>query len=349
MTVPESVWRQAVLNRDATIEEAISCLDMVALKIILVVNELGVLEGTISDGDIRRGLLRGLTLSSLVSTIVQTNALLVPPNLGREFIMQLMLTNKIQQIPIIDENRHVIGLHIWDQVSTPSIRSNLMVLMAGGLGMRLRPHTEKCPKPLLPISGKPILQHIIERAKSQGFVNFCIAVNYLGHMIEDHFGDGSSLGVKINYIREDKPLGTAGALSLFDAPPDNPFLVSNGDVLSDIRYDEILDFHFRYSADATMAIRLYEWQNPFGVVNTQGMKIIGFEEKPVIQSHINAGVYVLSPLVLQSLHRGECCDMPALFERIQVEGMLTIAYPMHEPWLDVGRIDDMEKANLSIR
>jgi dTDP-glucose pyrophosphorylase len=341
----EQIWRKAILPAQATIQQAISNLDQVAVKIVLVVNEAGELEGTISDGDIRRGLLKGLDLNSLITNVIHRNALVVPPEMTREMVMQLMVANKIQQIPVVDEHRHVVGLHLWDEIATPPVRSNLMVIMAGGMGTRLRPHTENCPKPLLPVAGKPMLEHIIENAKLEGFSHFVLAVHYLGHMIEEHFGNGEQFGVKIDYLREQTPLGTAGALGLLSPRPDAAFVVTNGDVITDIRYGELLDFHVRHDAAATMAVRVHEWQHPFGVVQTQGVEIVGFEEKPIARSHINAGVYALDPDALNALPCESRCDMPTLFEHLQEQSRRTVAYPMHEPWLDVGRPEDLRHAN----
>ena len=308
-------------------------------------DEAGVLEGTLSDGDIRRGLLKGLDLNSPIASIIRHNPLVVPSELGRELVMQLMVANKIQQIPVVDEQQHVVGLHLWDEITTPPTRSNLMVIMAGGMGTRLLPHTKNCPKPLLPVTGKPMLEHIIDRAKLEGFNHFVLAIHYLGHMIEEHFGNGERLGVQIDYLREETPLGTAGALGLLNQLPNAPFVVTNGDVITDIHYGELLDFHTRHAATATMAVRLHEWQHPFGVVQTQGIEIVGFEEKPIARSHINAGVYVLNPAALSVLTADAHCDMPTLFERLQAKAQCTVAYPMHEPWLDVGRPDDLLAAN----
>ena len=219
-----------------------------------------------------------------------------------------------------------------------------MVIMAGGQGTRLRPHTDNCPKPLLPVAGKPMLEHIVERAKAEGFERFVIAVHYLGRMIEAYFGDGSSRQIQIDYLHEEVPLGTGGAISLLEPRPDIPFIISNGDVLTDIRYGELLEFHCRQGAAATMAVRLHEWQHPYGVVRTNGVDIVGFEEKPIARSHVNAGIYVLDPCALDTLRAGERCDMPTIFSRLQDRGARTIAYPMHEPWLDVGRAADLERA-----
>ena len=344
MNSTEAIWRKAILPANASIQQAISNLDQVAIKIVLVVNEAGELEGTISDGDIRRGLLKGLDLNSSITNVIHRNALVVPPEMSRAMVMQLMVANKIQQIPAVNEHHHVVGLHLWDEITTPPVRPNIMVIMAGGKGTRLRPHTENCPKPLLLVAGKPMLEHIIERAKLEGFSRFVLAVHYLGHMIEEHFGNGKRLGVQIDYLREQAPLGTAGALGLLNPRPDAAFVVTNGDVITDIRYGELLDFHLRHEASATMAVRVHEWQHPFGVVQTEGVEIIGFEEKPVARSHINAGVYALNPDTLDVLTADARCDMPTLFERQQALDKRTVAYPMHEPWLDVGRPDDLATA-----
>ncbi|WP_341880177.1 nucleotidyltransferase family protein [Synechococcus sp. UW140] len=345
MKLTEQNWRQALLPSNATIGQAIDNLNETSFRIVLVATEVGVIEGTLSDGDIRRGILKGLDLNSSITSITRRNALVVPQEMNRELVIQLMIANKIQQIPIVDDQHHIVGLHLWDEITVPPKRPNIMVIMAGGMGKRLLPYTETCPKPLLSVAGKPMLEHIIERAKLEGFNHFVIAIHYLGQMIEAHFGDGKSLGVKIDYLREKTPLGTAGALSLLDPIPEAAFIVTNGDVITDIRYGELLDFHTRHCAASTMAVRVHEWQHPFGVVQTNGVEIVGFEEKPIARSHINAGIYALDPVALSVLTPQEHCDMPTLFERIQNKNQRTVAYPMHEPWLDVGRPADLLAAN----
>jgi dTDP-glucose pyrophosphorylase len=337
---PNATWEKALLNLGASLKDAIRCLDASSLRIVLVTNDQGRLEGTVSDGDIRRGLLKGVGLDSSITEVLRKDALVVPPSISAELVMQLMRSNRLQQIPVVDEQQRVIGLHLWDEVAAPIIRENIMVIMAGGVGKRLRPHTDNCPKPLLPVAGRPMLEHIIERAKLEGFAHFVISIHYLGHMIEEYFGDGARLNVQINYLREETPLGTAGALRLLSPIPRAPFVVTNGDVLTDIRYGEILDFHVRHSSVATMAVREHEWQHPFGVVYTHGIEIAGFEEKPVARTHINAGVYVLNPDAVQIIGTNGHYDMPTLFDELRAQGCRTVAYPMHEPWLDVGRPDD---------
>jgi dTDP-glucose pyrophosphorylase len=338
-------WEKAVIPENASLRDAAGNLTSSSLRIVLVLDAAGKLLGTISDGDIRRGLLRGLTLNSHVKEILRKNPFVAPEGMPQSLVRQLMVANKVQQIPEIDAEGRVVFLHTWDEmVATESI-SNKMVIMAGGKGVRLRPHTENCPKPMLLVGGKPMLQHIIERARDNGFREILLSVNYLAHIIEDFFGDGSALGVNIGYVHEESPLGTAGSLSMICDLVGEPFVVTNGDVVTDIRYSDLLEFHKRQEAVGTMAVRLHEWQHPFGVVQMDGLNIIGFEEKPISRSHINAGIYALSPLALKELNHGEFCDMPTLFERLQARSHKTTAYPMHEPWLDVGQHDDLYAAN----
>lgn len=343
-TAQKKDWRKTLLPSSTVLKQAIRCLDESAMRIVLIVDSESKLLGTVSDGDIRRGLLRGLDLESPVSRIIQKNPMVVTPIIERSLVLQLMTANKIQQIPVVDEKRHVVGLHLWDEVTLNPARQNLMVIMAGGLGRRLRPLTESCPKPMIPVAGRPMLEHIIERAKSEGFSQFVLAIHYLGKVIENHFGDGKKLGVKIKYLKENKPLGTAGALCLLNPMPQAPLIVTNGDVMADIRYGEMIDFHVKHHADATMAVRVHEMKHPFGVVRIQGLEIIGFEEKPVNRSHINAGVYAFSPEVLKILKPEESIDMPALFQRLKEKSKRIVAYPMHEPWLDVGEPKNLKKA-----
>jgi len=343
-----SNWQKTLLQHNATVADAISCLNDSMLQIVLVVDEQSSLIGTITDGDIRRSMLKGIKISDTVENIINSNPLVISTSMKRDSVLQLMQVNKIHQLPVVDQDRKVVGLHLWNKLMATEVRHNTMIIMAGGKGTRLRPYTENCPKPMIHVAGKPMLERIIERAKQDGFGHFILSIHYLGHMIEDYFEDGSKWGVKIEYLREDSPLGTAGALSLLSNLPTLPVLITNGDVLTDIRYSEIIDFHHRHYARATMAVRQHQWEHPFGVVKTDGVDIIGFEEKPISYSHINAGIYVLEPSVFSSLNENEYCDMPTLFARLKDNNHRTIVYPMHEPWLDVGRHDDLELANKTL-
>jgi NDP-sugar pyrophosphorylase family protein len=205
----------------------------------------------------------------------------------------------------------------------------------------LYPETENCPKPLLPVAGKPILEHIINRAKGQGFSQFIISLNYLGHMIEDYFGSGESLDVHISYLRESTPLGTAGALGLLNPIPNSAFVVTNGDVITDISYGDIVDYHGRHGAVATMAVRKHSWKNPFGVVTTHGELILSYKEKPESQSNINAGVYVIEPSALTMMKKSAKVDMSDFFQSLLEARAKIVAYPIYEQWFDVGLPDDL--------
>lgn len=338
-------WRSALISPDATLAETIANLNEVGIKLVLCVDAQGRLVGSVSDGDLRRGMLRGLSMQDNIQEITNPSPLVVPEGADREMVRAIMKVNKVLQVPVVDGEGRVVGLHLWDSLDTAPAHDHTMVIMAGGKGTRLRPYTENCPKPMLPVAGKPMLEHIIERAKSQGFGRFVLSLNYLGQMIRQHFGDGSTHGVEIAYVEETEPLGTAGALSLIRPRPENAFVVTNGDVLTDIDYHELIKFRDRHNAHGVMAVRNYEWTNPYGVVQMEGVDITGFAEKPVSRSHINAGIYAFAPGVLDHLVRHRHCDMPTLFDRLRDLGHRTVAYPMHEPWLDVGRPDDLERAN----
>jgi CBS domain-containing protein len=229
-------WRSSLLPLGSSIQQAIHSLEHSSLQIVLVVSEGNKLMGTLTDGDIRRAFLKGLRLDSVIDDVIHRNPLAVPPDISRDTVLQLMQINKIHQLPIVDKNGLVVGLHVWDTIVAPASIENMMLIMAGGKGTRLRPHTENCPKPMLEVGGKPMLELIIERARSDGFQNFVISLHYLGYMIEDYFGDGSKFDVRIEYVREELPLGTAGCLSLLSKIPESSLIVTNGDVLTDIRY-----------------------------------------------------------------------------------------------------------------
>ncbi|HDZ81388.1 MAG TPA: CBS domain-containing protein [Roseobacter sp.] len=341
-------WTETLMPATATLRDAIANLDHSGLRIVLVAGADKQLLGTVTDGDLRRALLRGDNLETLISSIMFKNPLVVNVDMDYDSVLNLMGINKIHQLPVVDSQNRLIGLHIWDEMLAPELHDNTVLIMAGGFGKRMRPHTENCPKPMLKVGGKPMLEHIIRRAAAEGFRKFVISLFYLPDVITDYFGDGSKFNVEISYIKETSPLGTAGAVSLIEKRPEIPFIVTNGDVMTNIRLSELLDFHKTHQATATMAVRQHEWQHPFGVVKTAGIMINGFEEKPVYRSHVNAGIYVLDPIALDHLVVDQVCNMPTLFERLKNGGFATIAYPMHEAWMDVGRPEDLASANRDI-
>lgn len=338
-------WRKSTLKIDATIQQAIANIDAFGIKITLIMSGDDVLLGTLSDGDIRRGLLKGCSLSDSIKKLIKIDPLVVGAGTSRAEVKKLMLRSKVYQIPIVDDKNKILGLHLWDRINQTIPRKNTMVIMAGGLGTRLRPHTEQCPKPMLPVAGKPMLEHIIERAKLDGITKFLLSVNYLKEMIEEYFGDGSKFGVRIDYLREDCPLGTAGALKLIAPLPCEALIVTNGDILTDVRYGDVLDFHLHRNAKATMAVRLHEWRHPYGVLKLSQDQIIGVDEKPITRTHINAGVYVLDPEVIDLIPAHERYDMTSLFIDLANQHRPGIAYPIYESWLDVAGHDDLSRAN----
>lgn len=338
-------WQRTVAGSEITIGEAIEILNKSSLRIVLITDAEGVLQGTISDGDIRRGLLKGLSLSSSINEIIQYKPKVVTDKASLEEVKFLMSSNKISQIPITDESNRLRGLHVWDQLESLHRRANPFVIMAGGKGTRLLPKTERIPKPMLDVAGKPILEHIISRARGEGFYNFLIAIHHLGNVVEDYFGNGEDMEVTINYLREETPLGTAGALGLVESISALPYIVTNGDVISDVQYGGILDFHQKNQASATMVVRHHQHQFPFGVVQTNGIEIVEYEEKPIIRSLVNAGIYVLDPKVLELVDKNVELNMPTLFELVNERGMRTVAYPIHESWMDLGDHATLASAN----
>jgi dTDP-glucose pyrophosphorylase/predicted transcriptional regulator len=339
------LWRDSIVKVNTPIKIAIERLNKVGIKIALVLDENFRLLGTISDGDFRRGMLSGLTLEDTVEKIMNKNPRTVNEGTSRLEILKLMNDTKILQIPIVDRNNFVIGLHLWDDISVQAKYSNIMVIMAGGKGSRLHPQTENRPKPMLLVAGIPILEHIIKRARSQGFNHFIIAINYLGQIIEDYFKDGHKFGVKIEYLHEDVPLGTAGALSLLSHKPERAFIVTNGDVITDINYSDFLEYHTVQNAAATVAVHTHEFQIPYGVVQINGLEVESYEEKPIVSSLINAGVYALDPDILDLITEPKFRDMPELLDISRDLKKKVIVYPLHESWIDIGRPIDLEIAN----
>ncbi len=338
-----SEWKETVLTTKATIKDVLKNLNKSGSRISLIVNNKKQFQGTISDGDIRRALINGVEQNSSIQKIINKNSFTVSPKIKHEFVLDLMVKNKIQQIPVVNKSKKIVGLYLWDEVLSHKKIPNTMVIMAGGKGTRLGKYTKNCPKPLLKVNGKPMLERIIVRAKLQGFENFLISINYLGQMVKDYFSNGDKWNIKINYIKEHKPLGTGGGIRLISPKPKLPFVVSNCDIMTDINYGELLNFHYNHNAVATMAVRSHEWENPYGVVRTKGIDIIGFEEKPVVRSHINAGVYVLEPLAINVIKKNEKLDMPNIFERLKKKNLKTVVYPIHEPWADIGMPEDYLK------
>jgi dTDP-glucose pyrophosphorylase len=337
-------WKKVLISEATPIREAIQVIDAGALQIALVVDEGQRLLGTITDGDVRRGILKGIALEEPAARIMNTQPTVAYTEETREEILARLRQKSLHQVPVLNQAGCLVGLEILENLLRPQSRENLVVIMAGGLGRRLSPMTDDCPKPMLRVGGKPILETIIEKFLEFGFQRFCLAVNYKAEMIEGHFGDGSKYGCHIEYLHEDQPLGTAGALSLLPVRPTAPILVINGDVLTKVDYNHLLSFHYEHQAKATMCVREYGIQVPYGVVVVDEHRFVSIEEKPEHKFFINAGIYVLEPEALVMLIPGEHCDMPSLLNRVARNGQETAVFPVREYWLDLGQIEDFNRA-----
>jgi dTDP-glucose pyrophosphorylase len=327
----------------ATVKEVVENLTSSGLRLCLVVGSNQVALGLVSDGDIRRGLLAGEGLDSPATTVMNTSFASASKGTAVSELTRLARSREVTHLPLVDGEGKLAGLFIDQPDGEGAARDNTVVIMAGGIGLRLRPLTDSTPKPMLPVGGKPMVQHTIESLRAEGFVNFVLAINYLGDQIEGHFGDGSDLGVRIAYVKEEQPLGTGGALSLLEDSFTSPIVVINGDVLLSARLTEMLNYHHSHSADITVGVKVLDTQIPFGVIELEGNHIVAMQEKPVYRDFINAGVYVLEPGVVRSVAPSVRLDMPDL-----VVGWLgrrnVFAYPMHESWRDLGHMEDLESA-----
>jgi len=337
-------WKDVVVSPDTPLGDTIALIDRSSLQVALVLDASGRLAGVLTDGDIRRAILRGRTLQTPTREVMNPRATSVLEQTPREDMLALMRRHVFHHLPLVDETGRVVGLATLDELIGAVERHNWVVLMAGGLGTRLRPLTEDRPKPLLSVGGKPILETILESFAEQGFKHIFLSVNYKAEMIRDHFGTGERWGVDLQYLHETTRLGTAGALALLPQAPSAPVIVMNGDLLTHLNFDGLLRFHTEHQAAATMAVREYDFQVPYGVVSLDGPTILSIEEKPVQRFFVNAGIYVLSPLALGHLPVNSPFDMPALFERLIARGETAAAYPLREYWLDIGRLDELERA-----
>jgi dTDP-glucose pyrophosphorylase/CBS domain-containing protein len=338
-------WEKAIIHPDTSIWEAMQIINATDMQIALVNDEQSRLVGVITDGDIRRGLLEAISLNEPVNLIMNRNFTSVGRNFSREEILSLMKLKALRQIPVLDDQGRVVDLKILTELIQLPPRDNWVMLMGGGLGTRLRPLTDDCPKPLLKVGNKPVLETILENFIEFGFQKFYISVNYKAKMIENTLGDGSRWGVSIRYLREERPLGTAGALGLLPERPELPLIVMNADVLSKVNILHLLDFHQCHQAIATMGICEYHFQVPYGVVKTDRHRLIGIDEKPRQRFFVNAGVYILEPAVLDFVPRDAKLDMTSLFERLIDQGYATTAFPIWEYWVDIGGPADLERAN----
>ena len=334
-----------IVKESTSILEVLQIIDKSSKQLAIVVDDNKRLLGTISDGDIRRALLNNISLNESVKDIYFKTPTVANINNSKEEIINICRVKKIHQIPIVDDNGNLIGIEILDELIKPKDKTNKVILMVGGLGTRLRPLTETTPKPMLKVGNKPILQTIVEKFAEYGYTNIIMCVNYKSHIIQDYFKDGSDFGVNIEYILENQRMGTAGALSLLKEKPNEPFFVMNGDLLTNVNFEHLHNYHIATNSIGTMCVREYDFQVPYGVVNIKDSKIASIEEKPTHKFFVSAGIYMLSSEVLNYIPENQFYDMPTLFEKIISEGKNAISFPLREYWLDIGRIEEYKKAN----
>lgn len=328
----------------AALEECMRTIDKNGRGVALVVDAERRLLGTLTDGDLRRAVLARLDLSLPASTLLRDKAPSITQPVGTPdpAVLQLMRERRIRHLPLVDADGRVEALALLEEL-LPADRPAQAVVMAGGLGSRLMPLTRETPKPMLPVGDRPIMQRIIEQLRESGVRRVNVSAHYLPERISEHFGDGSAYGVDIEYVREDSPLGTAGAIGLLDDPRD-PILVVNGDIVTRLDFRALLTFHREQRADLTVAVRKYKVQVPYGVVECEGARVLGIVEKPLIEHYVNAGIYVLEPSVRAHIPPGKRFDMPDLISALVARGGVVASFPVWEYWVDIGQLDDYERA-----
>ena len=330
------------IQSNTKISEALKNINANEIKFVMVVDKHQKLLGTVTDGDIRRAVLKNIDLNSPVSLIMNSNAITANVSTSREKLINLMKIKSIQQLPLLDEKKCVVDLLTFQDLISPNLNNNPVIIMAGGLGKRLRPLTKNVPKPMLLIGNKPILQRIFELLIDQGFHKFYFSVNFKSKLIENYFGDGSRWGVNIKYIAEDSKMGTAGSLSLLKENFLDNILVLNADLFTDINFVKLLNFHKRIKSDATMVVNEKEFEIPYGVLTLKDNKILSIAEKPKTKFYINAGIYVLSPSIITKIPK-KFFDMTSFFEKIITQKLNVNAYISDELWIDIGSIKEFKK------
>ncbi|HEY9871259.1 MAG TPA: nucleotidyltransferase family protein [Candidatus Obscuribacterales bacterium] len=334
-------WIQTVISPDSNIRSAVNIIDNAPSHLALVFED-DRLCGTVCDIDVRKGLLAGLLMDDPVSLILDRNPLLATGDEPEEVVKERARLARVDAVPRVDAAGRVLSVVISDREFT--WRDNWVVLMAGGRGERLRPLTESLPKPLLEVQGKPLLESTLENLITFGFKRVFLAVNYKAEMVKRYFGNGSAWGIDISYLEEEEPLGTAGAVGLLEEQPVAPLLIMNGDVLTRVNFDQLLSFHQRLGSIATMCVRMYTYQIPYGVVDVVGTDILKLREKPITSLCVNAGIYVLDRPALDLIDKGAHLDMPTLFGRLIEASKKVCAFPVRERWIDIGDITEYERA-----
>lgn len=333
-----------MFSETGSIRDAMRALDAGAGQIALAVDADGRLTGVVTDGDLRRALLAGEILDSAVGPSLTRGFVSVRSGEGRADVLELMRARRIAAIPVVDGGGRPVGLHLLQAFLEPAERTNRAVVMAGGQGVRLRPLTETVPKPMLRVAGRPILERIVLHLVGSGISRISISVNYLGHLIEEHFEDGSRFGARIDYLREDQPLGTAGALGLLPEPPTESLLLMNGDLVTNADVVGLLGAHAAAGTVATIGVRRYLHAVPFGCVEREGDRVVRLEEKPTVEREVNSGIYALSPAAVARVRPGVPLSMPELIDGLLADGLPVGAFEIEDDWIDVGQREQLTRA-----
>ena len=330
------------------------CVDRGSCGIALVVDKEKRLSGTITDGDVRRAVLAGTDLESPVSELLSRKIttqypkpVTAPVGAKRELLLEILRQNELRQLPVLDDEGRVVDLIMLDDLIPTQDLPLQAVIMAGGMGTRLMPLTEDLPKPMLPVGGRPLMERVIEQLRQVGVRRVNVTTHYKPEKISDHFGDGSSFGVELNYVNEDRPLGTGGALGLMDAPKE-PTLVINGDILTQVDFRAMLTYHQEHKAVMTIAVRRYDIKVPYGVIECEGAHVCALKEKPQMHLLVNAGVYLLEPKVYEFIPNGEHFNMTDLIQWLLDSDQIVASFPIIEYWLDIGQLEDYERAQNDI-
>jgi dTDP-glucose pyrophosphorylase len=339
-------YRRLLIGSDVTLEEAMLAVERSGQGIAFVTDESRRLVGSVSDGDIRRVILRHVRLDSPVIEVMNPSPLHARSGTPLEKVREMMDAHRIRHVPVVDAQGRIADVVTEADAKTTGEHEHTAVIMCGGLGTRLKKLTGKTPKPLLPVGGQPILETIVDQLGKNGFRNVVLATNYKADMINGHFGNGDHLGMQIDYVHEDQPLGTAGALKLLDVDDDRPLLVMNGDILTKLSFQALLDYHVRGPWDMTACITTYDIEIPFGVVDTDGNgELTGIREKPSQRFFVNAGIYALNPSLIDLIPDDQYFDMTDLVSAARASGYRVGTFPIHEYWIDVGRLEDYSRAN----
>lgn len=322
----------------------IAALDAGALGVSFVMSDATTLAGIFTDGDVRRALLKGATLESSLASHMKQQFTSVSPAMGRAEVLDLMQARRFTVVPIIDDDGSFRGCHHLHDLLGVAPRPNWAVIMAGGRGTRLGPLTANLPKPMIRVAGRPILERMVLHLVGFGVRRIFISVNYLAHLIEEHFGDGSQFGCRIDYLREERPLGTGGALSILPEVPTAPLLVVNGDVVTQADLGAMIDYHASGDGVVTVATRPYLHTVPFGCIEVRDGRVIEMEEKPTLTRSINAGMYVISPEVIARIPRSTELTMPSVLEDCLARNERVLAYEVATDWVDVGQKEQLREA-----